>query len=120
MVKGSSDKLLQIGPEILNNLPLDRVIQQIQQYKVVHSTRLHPLLCALTSSEIVSYSEQYESNNKNIKSGKFRSMLMDIFGMTFPENTRWQVNRNAVADYKLKVKNNTEMLKIDIGRMLKS
>lgn len=118
MAKGSCDNLLKIGPEILNNLPLDRVIQQIQQYKFVHSTRLHPLLCALTSSEIISYSEQYEYNKKDIKSGKFRSMLMDIFGRTFPENTRWQVDRNAVADYKLKVKNNTEMLKLDIGRIL--
>lgn len=120
MAKGSLDKLLQIGPEVLNNLPLDRVIQQIQQYKFVHSTRLHPLLCAITSSEIVSYSEQCEYNDKDIKSGKFRSMLIDIFGMTFPENTRWQVDRNAVADYKLKVKNNTEMLKIHIGRILES
>ena len=42
------DGTLSIGDDILSDLPLDRTIQTIQRHRRVHSTRLHPLLCALT------------------------------------------------------------------------
>ena len=58
MNKAYDDDSVKIGDEIWNNLPLDRTIQDIQRYKNVFSTRLHPLLCVLTSAELVAYSEQ--------------------------------------------------------------
>lgn len=117
MARPNLDKILNIGNEIWEELPLDRTIQHIQQYKTVVSTRLHPLLCALTSAEIVQYSEQRESGSQQA-SGKFRSMLIDIFGRTYPENQPWQVDRQKVMQYKATVSANMQSMRADIQRLL--
>ena len=116
MTEGFLDNVLSIGPEILKNLPLDRTIQEIQKYKIVHSSRLHPLLCALTSSQLVSYNEQSDFNMG--VSGKFRSMFLDIFGRTFIENKRFSVDRAAVSNYKCLVRKNTDQMKNHISKIL--
>ncbi|MFX6281322.1 hypothetical protein ABTF86_19880, partial [Acinetobacter baumannii] len=84
----------------------DRTIQYIQRHRQVFSARLHPLLCALTSAHEVAYSEQPAGGGTSIVSGKFRSMLIDIFGRTFPEETFFAVDRDAVARYKTRVHGN--------------
>jgi hypothetical protein len=99
------DRLLKIGPEIWGELPLDRVIAKIQFYRRVYSTRLHPLLCALTSAEEVSFLEQRDKNS-GLVSGKFRSIMLDVFGRTFPENKFWSVDRSSVMKYREKVLEN--------------
>jgi hypothetical protein len=112
--------LLTIGDEILRELPLDRTIQQIQKYKQVFSTRLHPLLCALTSAETVAYSEQPAADRPSIMSGKFRSMLVDIFGHTYPEKTFFAVDRTAVARYRAFVHGNVAAVKSELEKLLRS
>lgn len=111
------DKVLKIGNEIWNNLPLDRVIQQIHSYRKVNSERLHPLLCALTSADEVAYKEQRESGSE-IVSGKFQSMLLDIFGRSFPENRFWTVDRSAVIHYRQKVMENIKSIERRILEVL--
>jgi hypothetical protein len=96
------DATLNIGKEIWNDLPLDRTIQRIQMYRSVMSERIHPLLCAITSAERVWFKEQREAGTSHI-SGKFRSMFMDVFGRTWPEGSFFEVNREAVANYRAKV-----------------
>jgi hypothetical protein len=113
----SIEQPLRIGAEALSESSLDRLIQNIQLHKRVHSSRLHPLLCALTSAEKVSYSEQREFDGK-IASGKFRSLLMDVFSRTYPENIYWEVERDLVALYKSKVKDRTAMLRDHISGIL--
>ena len=108
---------LRIGAEALSEASLDRFIQNVQLHKRVHSGRLHPLLCALTSAEQVSYSEQREFDGK-LSSGKFRSLLMDVFSRTYPENIYWKVERDLVAGYKAKVKNNINVLRDYISGIL--
>jgi hypothetical protein len=120
MVKASEDQLLQIGDEILFELPLDRTIQKIQRYKNVYSTRLHPLLCALTSAELAAYAEQCAPDVPGIVSGKFRSMLVDIFGRTFPEKKFFVVDRNAVARYKSQVHRNVALVGERIESILRN
>ena len=102
MTRWTKDDTLRIGKEIWNDLPLDRTIQNIQQYRYVFSERIHPLLCALTSAEHVAYTEQRECGG-GVSSGKFRSMLMDIFGRTWPESTDFAFDRAAVAGYRARV-----------------
>jgi tetratricopeptide (TPR) repeat protein len=93
------DETLHVGREVWNDLPLDRTIQGIQKYRGVKSERIHPLLCALTSAERVAYSEQREDGSgKN--SGKFRSLLIDIFGRTWPESNFFEFPQDAVAAYR--------------------
>jgi hypothetical protein len=106
MARATEDSLLNIGDEIWNELPLDRTIQNIQRHKNVFSTRLHPLLCALTSAELVAYSEQPSEQAPPIVSGKFRSMLIDVFGRTYPEKKFFVVDRDAVVRYKTFVRGN--------------
>lgn len=106
ITRATEDQPLKIDDEILNNLPLDRTIQSIQRHKNVYSMHLHPLLCALTSAEFVAYSEQASAEAPGIASGKFRSMLIDVFGRTFPERKFFVIDREAVARYKAQVHRN--------------
>lgn len=114
-----NDQQLDIGDEIWKNLPLDRVIQDIQRHKQVFSTRLHPLLCALTSAEKVAYTEQ-AAGDTQIMSGKFRSMLIDIFGRTYPEKAFFQVDRDAVSRYKVRVHGNVARVGSQLQAMLRN
>ncbi len=99
MTRWNRDETLHVGPEVLNDLPLDRTIQYIQKYRNVSSERIHPLLCALTSAERVAYREQREDAS-GMPSGKFRSLLIDIFGRTWPESGFFEVPRDAVSAYR--------------------
>jgi hypothetical protein len=96
---------------------LDRVIQQIQSYRRVTTGRLHTMLCALTSAEQVRYQEQREANGAAI-SEKFRSQLYDVFGRTYDEDKFFDVDRDAVTRYKLRVEANMAELKAQIARLL--
>ena len=109
-------RILKIGDEIWKDLPLDRTIQQIQTHKKVFSTRLHPLLCALTSAKEVAYTEQ--PNSFNEPSGKFKSMLLDIFKKTYKEKIYFEVDHNAVLEYKIMVRENIRNLELIIGKLL--
>jgi len=102
MTRWTRDEALRIGKEMWNDLPLDRTIERIQKYRTVTSERIHPLLCALTSAERVAFSEQQEDGTGR-SSGKFRSLLLDIFGRTWPESTLFEVDREAVALYRARV-----------------
>lgn len=99
--------------EKLNILPkepfirnaMDLYIQDIQMYRIIHSSRLHTLLCAFCSAEKVSYEEQYEKDN-GYKSGKFRGLLIDIFNKNFEEKELFFVDRKSVNIYRKKVSDN--------------
>jgi FkbM family methyltransferase len=95
----SRDERLDIGAEVWDDGALDRTIQRIQQYRRVYSTRLHPLLCALTSAHSVAYREQRDNGDAQV-SGKFGSLLLDVFGRRFAEETWWDVDQAAVLRYK--------------------
>jgi hypothetical protein len=118
MSQPSTDVPLTIGKQIWNDLPLDRTIQFIQLHRKVMSERIHPLLCAMTSADEVGYREQREAPDANVVSGKFRSMLIDIFGRTFPENVMWKVDRERVIEYKARVRGNTEALRRRLATIL--
>jgi hypothetical protein len=49
----------------------------------------------------VAYAEQ--ADGTPIVSGKFRSMLIDIFGRNYPEKAFFAVDRDAVTRYKARV-----------------
>ena len=120
MARATEDKLLDVGEDLWSDLPLDRIIQQIQQHKNVFSARLHPLLCALTSAELVAYAEQRDAGSPLILAGKFRSMLIDIFGRTFPERQFFEVDRVAVMRYKARVHANVAQMGERIGAILRN
>ena len=82
--------------------------------------RLHPLLCALTSAELVAYAEQPSQQMPGIVSGKFRSMLIDIFGRSYPERQFFMVDRDAVRRYKARVHRNVAKVGERIDAILRN
>lgn len=106
MTTSTVDEPLQVIDEIRDSHALDRAIQVIQKHKTVYSTRLHPLLCALTSAEMAAYGEQSSAQMPGITSGAFRSLLIDIFGRSYPEQEFFLVDRDAVRRYKTRVHRN--------------
>jgi hypothetical protein len=116
MAEPVDERELRIDAEIMHReVALDRMIQQIQRHRRVWSARLHPLLCALTSADEVAYAEQHDGERA---SGKFRSMLIDVFGRDYPENSYWRVDRPAVIAYKRRVERTVALLKAEIERAL--
>jgi len=119
MAVPTQDKGLTIPADILGEeVPLDRTIQRIQAYRAVSSARLHTLLCALTSADHVSYQEQRVSDDPTKESGKFRSMLIDVFGRTFDEGQLFAVDRDAVIRYKKRVEANLADLRAELAALL--
>ena len=114
------DEPLQIVDEIRQDHALDRAIQVIQRHKHVYSARLHPLLCALTAAELVAYAEQPSEQMPDIVSGKFRSMLIDIFGRSYPEKQFFMVDRDAVRRYKARVHRNVASVGERIDAILRN
>jgi hypothetical protein len=100
------DEPLQIADEIRQDHALDRAIQVIQCHRHVYSARLAPLLCALTSAEFAAFSDEPTEQMPGVASGAFRSMLMDIFGRSYPEKQSFMVDRDAVRRYKARVHRN--------------
>jgi hypothetical protein len=78
------------------------------------------LLCALTSAELVGYLEQRDAGSPLIATGKFRGMLIDIFGRTFPERKFFEVDRAAVMRYKAGVRANMARLGERIDAVLRN
>ena len=120
LVEPSLDEPLQIGADIGPELPLDRTIELIQRHRRVYSARLHPLLCALTSAEYAAYTEEGSSRMPGIVSGKFRSMLVDVFGRSPPERQFFMVDRDAVARYKARIHGNIARLRDCIETTLRN
>jgi len=120
MTHPTADRGITVPPEIdKQTVALDRFIQSVQAHRAVESFRLHPLLCALTSAEEVAYHEQRDVPG-GMPSGKFGSMLLDIFGRTYPEGELFSVDRQAVVRYKAKVAQNIEALKVQLFEMLRN
>ncbi|TNF69506.1 MAG: hypothetical protein EP298_03195 [Gammaproteobacteria bacterium] len=117
MVNASEEGVLKVGDEILKNLPLDRTIQQINKYKQVFSTRLHPLICAMTSADQIGYLEQPDVDG--LLAGKFRSMLLDVYGYHYPQNQMFQNDKLAVANYRGLVLRKMKLLENKIDEYLR-
>jgi hypothetical protein len=111
LARATDDEPLQIGDEISAQRALDRAIQIIQRHKQVYSNQLHPLLCALTSAQLVAYADQSLEQMPHLLSGNFRSLLIDVFGRSYPEREFFMVDRDAVARYKARIHANVGMLR---------
>jgi hypothetical protein len=120
MTRGTEDNPLQIVGELQEGHALDRAIQVIQRHKAVFSTRLQPLLCALTAAELVAYAEQPLPQMPSIVSGKFRSMLIDVFGRSYPERQFFPVDRDAVTRYKARIHRNVAKVGERIDAVLRN
>jgi len=118
MATPSNNRSLTIPHAVPSGMSLDRMIQTIQDYRSVESARLHPFLCALTSAERVLFREQTNAGESHQGSGKFRSLLYDIFGQAFDADEIFRVDHEAVRRYKAKVDANMQALRAELHRLL--
>jgi Methyltransferase domain len=81
-------------------------IETIQRHKQVYSADPQPFLCALTSAELAAFAEPPAAEMPGAVAGQFRSMLIDIFGRSYPEQQFFLVDRDAVTRYKARVHRN--------------
>ena len=119
LTRASEDAPLEIDGDIGDELALDRAVALIQRHKQVYSTQPAPLLCALASAELVAYAEAPGRQMPGVASGQFRSMLIDIFGRSYPEKKFFLVDRDAVARYKARVHRNVAGLRERIEATLR-
>jgi len=119
MAAASRDEPLQIDRDIPSDLAVDTAIRTIQLHRQVYSARLAPLLCALTSAELAAYAEQPSAEMPGVVSGKYRSMLIDVFGRSFDEKKFFMVDRDAVARYKARVHGNVGRVRERIEAVLR-
>ena len=113
LAQASDDEPLAIGAD-------DIEPATVQRHKRVLSSRPHPFLCALTSAETAAYAEMPSAQAGGIASGTFRSMLIDIFGRSYPERQYFLVERDAVARYKARVHGNVATLRRRIAATLRN
>jgi hypothetical protein len=111
---GRDSELLTLNEDALCDLPLDRSIAAIQRHNAVFARALAPFLCALNSADTIAYADDL-----NVPSGEFRSLLIDIFGRSFPDNDFFQVDREAVLRYRARVHRNVALMRARIDALLR-
>jgi hypothetical protein len=117
LTRACADEPLEIGGE-MGELALDRAIQTIQTHRQVYSSRLAPFLCALTAADYAAYAEAPAGNMPDMRSGTFRSLLVDVFGRGYPEKQFFMVDRDAVARYKARVHRNVAEIRLRVEMAL--
>jgi len=120
VAQADDDAPLEISGAMAPDLALDRAIETIQRHKQVYATQAEPLLCALASADLVAFSDAPAGPVPGLASGQFRSMLVDIFGRTFPQRQFFLVDRDAVARYKARVHRNVALLRARIEAALRN
>jgi hypothetical protein len=119
LTRAINDEPLVISNELGQELALDRAIHTIQQHKQVYSTEPTALLCALPSAELAAYAEM-PARQPDLAAGQFRSMLIDVFGRSYPEQKFFLVDRDAVTRYKARVHRNVAKVGARIGSILRN
>jgi tetratricopeptide (TPR) repeat protein len=103
--------------ELENCGALDRIVQQVQNYRKVSTPNPQILLCSLLASEHVSYEEQHYFDGK--KSGEFEALLEDIFEKNYPEGKYFKVDKQKVLLYKEETLKRVERMKKKIRELFK-
>ena len=111
---GRDGELLTLNEDALRDLPLDRSITAIQRHSAVFARAPAPFLCALNSADTIAYAD-----DPSVPSGEFRSLLIDIFGRSFPDNDFFQVDREAVLRYRSRVHRNIGLMRARIDALLR-
>lgn len=119
LARATNDEPLVVNGDLGPEFALDRAIGTIQQHRQVYSTVPVALLCALTSADLAAYAEM-PATQPDLSTGQFRSMLIDVFGRTWPQQKFFLVDRDAVIRYKTRVHQNVSKIGARIGAILRN
>ncbi len=119
LARATNDEPLVVDSDLGQELALDRAISTIQRHRQVYSTVPTALLCALTSAELAAYAE-IPAQQPDLATGQFRSMLIDVFGRTYPEQKFFLIDRDPITRYKARVHRNVAKVGARIGSILRN
>lgn len=119
LARATNDEPLVINGDLGPEFAIDRAISTIQRHRQVYSTVPAALLCAMTAAELAAYGEQ-AAQQPDLAAGQFRSMLIDIFGRTYPQQKFFLVDRDAVVRYKMRVDHSVAKIGARIGAILRN
>ena len=119
LARATNDEPLVVNGDLGAEFALDRAISTIQQHRQVYSTVPVALLCALTSADLAAYAE-LPAQQPDLSAGQFRSMLIDVFGRTWPQQKFFLIDRDAVIRYKAHVHQNVAKIGARIGAILRN
>ncbi|HET7674020.1 MAG TPA: methyltransferase domain-containing protein [Gammaproteobacteria bacterium] len=119
LARATNDEPLVVNGDLGPEFALDRAISTIQQHRQVYSTVPVALLCALTAAELAAYAE-LPAQQPDLSAGHFRSMLVDVFGRSWPQQKFFLVDRDAVIRYKTRVHQNVLKMGARIAAILQN
>jgi hypothetical protein len=96
---------LTIGDSQLRALGFD-AIAAIRRHRNIFTTDRAALLCALTTADVACWRSKELGG-----SAEFRSMLLDVFGRSYPEGEYFLVDRDPVQRYRARVHANIAVLR---------
>ena len=119
LARATNDEPLVINGDLGPEFALDRAISTIQQHRQVYATVPPALLCALTAADLAAYAE-LPVQQPDLAAGQFRSMLIDIFGRSYPQQKFFLVERDAVIRYKMRVHRNVAKIGARVAAILRN
>ncbi|MGE0564276.1 MAG: hypothetical protein AB7O50_07140 [Pseudolabrys sp.] len=118
LAQGTINEPLLIGGNAGTDKDLAQTVAFIQRYASIFTTQPAALLCALAAAETAAYCEAPDSRLPGLASGEFRSLLIDMFGRSFPEKDFFLVDRDAVMRYKARVHDNVAAMREKIAGLI--
>ncbi|MGE0063967.1 MAG: hypothetical protein AB7T86_18055 [Xanthobacteraceae bacterium] len=120
LARGTINEPLLIGANAGADADLAATIAFIQRHAGIFTTHPAAFLCALTAAETAAWCETPDSRLPGLPSGEFRSLLIDVFGRSFPEKDFFLVDRDAVMRYKARVRANVVAMREKIAALIEA
>jgi hypothetical protein len=120
LAQGTVNEPLLIGANAGAETDLAATIAFIQRHAGIFTTHPAAFLCALAAAETAAWCETPDSRLPGLPSGEFRSLLIDVFGRSFPEKDFFLVDRDAVMRYKARVRANVAAMRETIAGLIEA
>lgn len=120
LAQGTINEPLLIGANAGVDADLAATIAFIQRHAGIFTTHPAALLCGLAAAETAAWCETPDSRLPGLPSGEFRSLLIDVFGRSFPDKDFFLVDRDAVMRYKARVRANVVAMREKIAALIEA
>ncbi|WP_439817005.1 hypothetical protein [Zavarzinia sp. CC-PAN008] len=111
------EQLFSIDAAVMARTPPHELEATLTRHRMVMARTPAALALALPSAHYVAYAEDRALGSR-VFSGAYRSLLMDVFGRNYPENQLFEVDRSAVAAYKLRTRLMIDQAQAIVGQLV--
>jgi hypothetical protein len=120
LAQGTVNEPLLIGANAGAETARAATIAFIQRHAGIFTPHPAAVLCALAAAETAAWCETPDSRLPGLPSGEFRSLLIDVFGRSFPEKDFFLIDRDAVMRYKARVRANVTAMRETIAGLIEA